>query len=204
MSAQPKALTVCVLAYPGVDELDLFGAYVPLAKAAGRDGSRLRVDLVSAEDRVLGSNGVSLLVGGRLDTVERSDAVVVPGGRGIAEVAADRRYVGPLARARDRGIPLYAVCSGALLLAAAGVLSGHWVAVHHHKRDQLAAAADCHVTAGLVKDRGICSIGGETTRAVKGVDLGFQLLRDLVPDAVEYVSDRLETRPGPRPLERIG
>jgi AraC family transcriptional regulator, transcriptional activator FtrA len=202
--AERNRIRVCVLAFPGVDELDLFGAYVPVAKAAAQDDTGLQVRIVSADERVVGANGAEVLAHAGLDWAEDAHALVVPGGSGVALVGEDDRYVDLLSEAYRRGVRLYAVCSGVFLLAAAGIVVGRWVAVHHGKRHQLTEVADCHVTAGIVRDPPVCSIGGETTRGVKGVDLGFQLLRDLVPAAVPYVTDRMETRPGPRALERIG
>ena len=190
---------VALLAYPEVDELDLFGAFAVLAKASSVPDASTRLEIAIAADttRVVGSAGTSFTVTADLSLVEKSDAVVVPGGRGAPAAAADARLLAVLRAAGARRAAFYGVCSGTLLIAAAGLARDRRVAVHGAKRDLLSGYPVGEVTSGLVRDGRISTIGGERRTSVKSVDLAFQLLADLVPDAVEAVAARMELRPEP-------
>src|SRR5713226_2385611 len=189
---------IAVLAYEGVDELDLFGAYVPLAKARAAlpRPADLALWIGAADPEVAGSNGVRIHAQAGLDTVRSVTALVIPGGRGVAEACQDARYLAAVRDAHQAGAVLYAVCSGSFLIAAAGLASGRTLAVHARKRRELAALGSCAVADTLVRDGALCSVGGSRERRVKGVDLAFQVLRDWLPGAVEPVAARLETEPG--------
>jgi transcriptional regulator GlxA family with amidase domain len=182
---------VTLLAYPLVDELDLFGAYSVLGKAASVD-PRLEVRIAARESSITGSGGVTFAVTEGIDAVGRADAVVVPGGRGAQQAAEDPELRRVLLAAAERGARFYAVCTGTFLIAAAGLARNSELAVHHAKRDLLSAYPVGAVAEGLVLDGRIRSVGGVRRSSVKSVDLAFQLLNDFAPDTVAPVSARME------------
>ena len=189
------ALRVAVVAYPQVDEFDLLGSHAVLAKAAAaRPG--LSVQIAGRDAWISGSSGVSIAVPYPLEVIAAADAVVVPGGRGAERAAGDAELVGSLRGAAERGATLYGICTGCLLIAATGLAAGRRLAVHGAKRHLLAPYGVGEVGAGLVRDAGIVSVGGDPGTSVKAADLAFQLLADLAPDLVEVVSARMELLPG--------
>lgn len=182
---------VVVLAYDGVDELDLFGAYVPLSKA--QLYCALTAAIASDHLLVQGSNGVGVVAHTDLEFTAHATAVVVPGGRGVTEAARNVHYIEAVRAASVAGAGLYSVCSGAFLLAAAGLTRGRAIAVHSAKRADLAAAGECRpARSRMVRDGNVCSIGGQLSRGVKGVDIGFQVIRDIAPGILQEVMHRLE------------
>ncbi|GLZ37113.1 DJ-1/PfpI family protein [Actinokineospora sp. NBRC 105648] len=186
---------VAVLAYPLVDALDLFGAHSVLVKAAEADAG-LRVRLAAKDRRATTSCGVSLAVGADLADVADADVVVVPGGRGAASAATDADLLAALRAAAERGGTFYAVCSGVLLIAAAGLAASRRVAVHHGKRALLRTHPVGEIVTGLVRDGRLCTVGGDAAPSVKSVDLAFALLADRAPGAVRAVAERMEIVPG--------
>jgi AraC family transcriptional activator FtrA len=194
MTSDPAPVRVVLLAYPRVDELDLFGAYAVLAKAA----PRLDVRIAASAEQITGSGGVTFTATAGLDAVAQADAVVVPGGRGAREAADDPELRKSLQEAEKRGASWYGVCSGTLLIAAAGLTDGRKVAVHHGKRDLLRAHPVGDVVSGLVRDGRISTVGGDQQVSVKSVDLAFALLADFAADLVREISERIETSPGRR------
>lgn len=185
-------MRVVLLAYPQVDELDLFGAHAVLAKAR----PWLDVRIAARDDAVTTSDGVTFVAAERLDVVALADAVVVPGGRGAPDAATDPELRAALLAADRRNVAFYAVCSGALILAAARLADGHQVAVHHAKRDLLRAHQVGAVVSGLVRDRRVCSVGGDLAPSAKSVDLAFAMLADFAEDQFEAISARMEIAPG--------
>lgn len=189
-----------VLAYEGVEELDLVGVVAPLTKAAhcARHDTRLRVVTVGREPEVRGSNG--LLIGGLegLGSLASCDALVLPGGRGAAQAAASPALREAVREQAGRGTPLFSVCTGAFLVAAAGVPVRR-LAVHGGKRDLLRTLTSARIGTGLVRDAGVTSIGGLPSARVKAVDIAFEVIRRFAPDCVPCVAERLEVVAPPTP-----
>ncbi|WP_337832955.1 DJ-1/PfpI family protein [Pseudonocardia sp. TMWB2A] len=183
---------VTVLVYPGIDELDLFGVHSVLAKAT----PRLEVRIASQLAEVRSSGGVTFTVPHRLDEVRRAHALVVPGGRGARDASADGELVEAVRDAARGAALLYAVCTGVLVIAAAGLARGRRVAIHRGKTDLLHGYEVGAVAAGLIRDGPLRTVGGIRRESVKAVDLAFSVLQDFVPDLVEPIADRIETDPG--------
>jgi transcriptional regulator GlxA family with amidase domain len=166
-----------VLVYDGMDDLDAFGPFEVLANAA-RGGADLRVSLASARtvDEVTTSHGAVIRPHGAWT---RADLVVVPGGgwndraeRG-AWAEAERGELPELVRrARAAGATIASVCTGAGILAAAGVLDGRPASTHHAAREDLRARGIEIVDARVVDDGDVLSAGGVTS----GIDLALHLV----------------------------
>lgn len=193
-SAAAAAVRIGIVAYDGVDELDLVGVYAPLAKVASTSPD-LQVQVVGTSPSISGSNGMSL----RADqlwaspsSALRFDALVIPGGAGAARAAA-----APLAdmiRAHHKAhLPIYTVCSGALLLGELGLLEGKRVAFHARKGDTLAERYGCVVSTGVIRDTWLTSAGGFTDGSrLKAVEIALNVLHDFAPAALPAVEERIE------------
>ena len=160
-----------VLVYDGFDELDALGPYEVLSKAAD-------VSLVSlaGAGTVTGSHGLGLAVQGRLAECE---LLVVPGGGWN-----DRAAVGAYAEAQrgelpeairalhEHGTVIASVCTGAMLVSAAGLLRGRPATTHHRAIDALRGQGAEIVDARVVDDGDVLSCGGVTS----GIDLALWLV----------------------------
>ena len=74
----------------------------------------------------------------RLDSVERCDLLCVPGGFGTVAAVEDQVYLRAIRRLGETARYITSVCTGSLLLAAAGLLRGKRAACHWAWRDKLA------------------------------------------------------------------
>ncbi|MFZ3467727.1 GlxA family transcriptional regulator [Streptomyces sp. 4.24] len=83
--------------------------------------------------------GYDLLVTTGLDALERADTVLVPGWQQPAGTEASAAVIDSLRRAHGRGARIVGICSGAFLLAAAGLLDGRRAATHWAQAAELAA-----------------------------------------------------------------
>ncbi len=190
------SLEVEIVIFDGVDELDVVGPYEVLT-AAARHGAKLTVRLVVAPGRphkVVAAHGLNLQADAAMS--EGAELIVVPGGGW-----ADRSPVGvraeieggelprALAGCHRQGATVAAVCTGAMALAAAGLLEGRPAVTHHAALDDLAAAGAAVVSGRVVDDGDVVTCGGVTS----GIDLGLHLLtRFFGTEVADAVAARLE------------
>ncbi|MEM9736179.1 MAG: DJ-1/PfpI family protein [Pseudomonadota bacterium] len=112
-----------ILAYPGVEPIDI-GASFGVFSMAKRIVPGLSFQVIAKEREVEMANGLTILAQGGLDRVPEADCLIVLGGPGWVEVAEDRQTLDFLRAARARGRTLAAICTGGMILAAAGLLEG--------------------------------------------------------------------------------
>jgi transcriptional regulator GlxA family with amidase domain len=154
--------------------------------------------LVCGETSSVRCGHFKLLVPNRLDRVAQADTVIVPG---IADPAApvSPRVITALRAAADRGARIASICSGAFVLAAAGLLDGrrattHWMAAPYLAKRYPQITVDANV---LFIDEGqILTAAG----AAAGLDLCLHILRKDHGATVAADAARLAVMP----LERQG
>lgn len=167
---------VSILTFDGVDELDLIGPLEVLRRAA-RLGAPFDVKLC-------GDGALEFIAAHRVRMKADSpllepDILIVPGGGWAAAapqgVAAEiERGILPahIARVHARGTVVASVCTGALLLAAGGIVHGRRMTTHRVAREALAKAGALLGDERVVDDGSIISAGGVTS----GIDLGLHLV----------------------------
>ena len=137
---------MAVLVFDGFQTLDAVGPIDVLTglnqylDATGRRSPRYRVDIVAAAaGPVRSESGVAVVADRGLgETPSSLDTVIVAGGRGVDDAVEDERVV-QWARSRADGTRrVCSVCSGAFVLAAAGLLDGHTVTTHWARAEKLA------------------------------------------------------------------
>jgi transcriptional regulator GlxA family with amidase domain len=167
-----------IVVYDGFDELDAIGPYEVLRNAT-LVVDDLEVELVGAEGAgvVTASHGLRVTVDGGL--TGEADLVIVPGGgwndaapQG-ARAEADRGALPTrLAELHGAGARIAAVCTGGMLLAAAGLTSGRPAITHHGALDDLRASGAEVVEARVVDDGDVVTSGGVTS----GLDMALHLV----------------------------
>lgn len=127
-------MRIGVLVFPGVQMLEVSGPLDVLSEAAMQSGrpDAYQFELIALEPGpVRASNGMLIQSGSTLDTAPRDiDTLLVPGGPRVHELENDLRLRHWLVREADVVRRLASICSGALLLAAAGLLDGRRVTTH--------------------------------------------------------------------------
>lgn len=163
-----------IVVYDGFDDLDGMGPLEVL------HGAGFEVSLVTADGaaQVVSASGARIGTSGRLG--EAPDLLVVPGGgwgdRSPSGAWAEaRRGLIPnaIAERAKRGTTVAAVCTGAMLVAAAGLLKGRPATTHHSALQDLRAAG-ARVLEGfrVVDDGSVLTAGGVTS----GLDLAIWLV----------------------------
>ena len=141
----------------------------------------LRV-LAAEPGAVASSSGVALNAEG-LDSVGRLDTLIVSGGLGVDEMTADPRVLELVREAASRCRRVASVCSGAYVLAAAGLLDGRAATTHWSRSTDFARRFP---KVKLQPDRIFARDGHIWTSAgiTAGVDLSLALVEDDFGEAV--------------------
>ncbi|WP_254762612.1 DJ-1/PfpI family protein [Natrinema marinum] len=188
--------TAEIVLFDGFDELDAIGPYEVLENGS-QAGAALETRLVTLEEPrndelVTASHGLRVESEG---TLGEPDLLLVPGGGWTSEDAGVRAAVedSPLPAAVEKrhiaGTTVASVCTGAMVLAEAGLLEGRPATTHAVARDDLAAAGADLADARVVDDGGILTAGGVTS----GIDLALWLLeREFGADVADAVATGME------------
>jgi len=126
-------MDIAILLFENLTALDAVGPYEVLSRVPGA-----RVTFVAAEPGLKRSNGggLALLAETPLIELSRPEVVVVPGGPGQVEAMADESTLAWLRQVHETTQWTTSVCTGSLVLGAAGLLKGkratcHWAAIEH-------------------------------------------------------------------------
>ncbi|MET9657231.1 DJ-1/PfpI family protein [Streptomyces sp. NPDC006510] len=190
-------LRVHVVMFDGVEELDFAAPYEVFSAAGFFTPRPVEVRYVSATGArsVTGAYG-TVVRGIRPWAPDEADVLVVPGGgyarRDSPGVRAEiDRGTLPraLAAAVRPGLTLSALCTGVMLLAAAGLTRGRPCTTHHKARPDLRQQGGLVKNARVVDDGDLVTAGGITS----GLELALWLVRrDLGPDAAINLEAMLE------------
>jgi transcriptional regulator GlxA family with amidase domain len=177
----PETRTVAILAMQGVQLLDVSGPLDVFAEAnvqAGRAAYRLAV-IADAPGAVRSSSGTRLVPDGVIGTGfgEPFDTLLVAGCPNLAETRVDPDVFDWLRRNAPLARRFGSVCSGAFLLAEAGLLDGRRVTTHWAVADRLAAAYPA-----VTVDADAIHVRDGTLRTAAGVTAGLDLALALVEE----------------------
>lgn len=169
----PAAATIGMLVFPGITLLDLVGPQQFFAVAPGRTTQLLW----KSREPIISESGVPILPTATFDEApEELEILFVPGGfQGTAAMIGDPDVLDFVASRGERAKYVTSVCTGALILGAAGLLQGYRATTHWAYRDLLPLVGAEPVVARVVEDRNRITGGGVTS----GIDFGLTLLARL-------------------------
>jgi len=183
-------IEIGLLVFPLVQQLDLTGPYEVFAS-----WPQARVRLVGESgESVASSTGLRLTPTTTYADCPQLDVICVPGGPGVNALMRDERTLS-FVRAQAKGARFVAsVCTGALVLGAAGLLRAKRATTHWASLDLLAAFGAVPVKARVVRDGALVTGGGVTA----GIDLALTLIAELAGrDVAEAIQLNLEYAPEP-------
>ena len=173
--------SVVIIAFPDVQALDVVGPLEVFAMAdRHQPDPAYATSIVSASGRTITtSSGLSLTTDRAASHRGPIDTLVVAGGPGTRGAMADDDLIGWLRQAADRARRVTSVCSGAFLLAQAGLLDGRRATTHWSACDALARsfpAVEVDADRIYVRDGNVWTSAGVTA----GMDLALAVARQLV------------------------
>ena len=182
--------TVVFALYPRVTQLDFTG---PLEVFAHLPHSR--ITLAAASGGELACDG-GLTLGRVVPLAEVSECqlLCVPGGFGCGAAMADAGYLAALRRLAARARYLSSVCTGSLLLGAAGLLRGRRAACHWAFREMLEHFGAIVDARRVVRDGNLFTGGGVTA----GIDMALTVAAEVAGrDVAEAIQLGMEYAPEP-------
>jgi transcriptional regulator GlxA family with amidase domain len=169
---------VVIVAFPGIQPLDVVGPAEVFRTAAALQPGTYSVEVVAAERGTLPSTSVGLFADHAFRNSRGAiDTLVVPGGPGSREAARDHTTVSWVRAAAARSRRVCSVCTGAFVLAEAGLLGGRRATTHWASCDRLAERyTDVTVEPDpiFVRDGNVYTSAGVTA----GMDLALALVEE--------------------------
>jgi len=184
------SLDIGFLVFPKVQQLDLTGPYEVLASLPGASMHLIGKTL----DPVMSSTRLVLLPTVTMAACPQLDILCVPGGAGINQLLEDEETLAFLRVQAEGARYVTSVCTGALVLAAAGLLANKRATTHWASHDLLGELGAVPVADRVVRDGRVFSGGGVTA----GIDFALALAAEVCGrDEAEAIQLQLEYAPAP-------
>ena len=183
-------LQIGFLLFPQVQQLDLTGPYDVLASLPDVKVHLIWKDLMP----ITASTGLMLKPTVTFDDCPALDVICVPGGSGVGPLMEDEQTLAFIKAQAANARYVTSVCTGALVLGAAGLLKGKRATTHWAYHELLTPLGAIAVKDRVVRDGNLLTGGGITA----GIDFALTLAAELFgQDTAELVQLQLEYAPAP-------
>jgi cyclohexyl-isocyanide hydratase len=169
-------IAIGILIYPNVTQLDATGPAQVLARVPG---ATLHM-IWKTRDPIPTDAGFSIVPNTTFADCPKLDVICVPGGGGQVALMNDPETLDFLRRQAGTARYVTSVCTGSLVLGAAGLIKGYRSACHWAWREMLSDFGAIPVAERVVRDRNRISGGGVTA----GIDFGLTVAAELAGEDV--------------------
>jgi transcriptional regulator GlxA family with amidase domain len=196
----PNPRTIVFVIFPGFQILDAAGPLAAFEVASRLVKGAYRLRVAALEAGLIASSAQGAAMPAEALSRQRAiDTLIVVGGYGTREAFGDAKLLAAVKRAAARARRTASVCSGAFILAAAGLLAGKRATTHWRRAGDLArlfpdvrVEADCiHIQDGDVWTSAGVTAGIDLALAMIAADLGEKIAEDTAREMVVYAK-----RPG--------
>jgi cyclohexyl-isocyanide hydratase len=164
-------LQIGLLLFPRLTQLDLTGPYEVFGRLPDAKVHLVWKDL----NPVISDTGLPILPTVTFETCPNLDVICVPGGPGMNDLLNDEVVLSFVRRQGDQAQYVTSVCTGALVLGAAGLLTGYRATTHWASMEFLSAFGAIPVNTRVCIDRNRITGGGVTA----GIDFGLTIASEL-------------------------
>ncbi|KVW33739.1 dimethylglycine dehydrogenase [Burkholderia ubonensis] len=183
-------LHIGFLVFPGVQQLDLTGPHDVLASLPDTAAHLVW----KTREPVASSSGLALTPGHTFADCPPLDVICIPGGTGITDLLSDRETIDFVRERSAAARYVTSVCTGALLLGAAGLLRGRRATTHWAFHALLEPLGAVPVRERVVRDGNLFTGGGVTA----GIDFALTIATELAGDEeAQAIQLELEYAPAP-------
>ena len=190
MTTPPDSLSVGLILFEGVTQLDFTGPYEVFSRMPGA-----KVHLVAESMAPIRTEfGLTVSPDVAFDAAPLLDVICVPGGWGVNAQLGNASLRDFLRERAPSARYVTSVCTGALLLGAAGLLDGYRATTHWMSVDFLPRFGATHVDQRVVIDRNRITGGGVTA----GIDLALVIAAELYGESTsQAIQLAIEYQPAP-------
>ncbi len=188
MSDQPFVIVAAL--YPGMTQLDFTGPHTVFSRIPNTQS----IVASEAGGEIESDGGLVFAGTRRLAEIERCDLLFVPGGLAATDVINDLAFMAEFKRLAATARYLTSVCTGSLVLGAAGLLEGRRAACHWAWRDMLPLFGAIPDPARVVRDGDLITGGGVTAGVDFALVVAAELAGDLFAQALQL---NIEYAPAP-------
>jgi cyclohexyl-isocyanide hydratase len=176
--------------FPGLTQLDFTGPHTVFSRLP-----IVEVIVASAAGGLVPSDGGLVFAGTRkLAEIDRCDLLFVPGGASATDAALDQEFITEIRRLARGATYHTSVCTGSLILGAAGLLTGKRAACHWAWRHMLPLFGAIPDERRVVRDGNIITGGGVTA----GIDFALAIAAEIAGDTVaQAIQLTIEYAPAP-------
>lgn len=182
--------SIGLLLFPALTQLDLTGPFEVFARAPDTKVHLIWKNL----ELVVSDRGMAIQPTNTFDTCPALDIICIPGGPGQINLMEDEEVLSFI-RAKSKQAKLVtSVCTGSLVLGAAGLLEGYKATTHWASLDQLALLGAEPVNERVVRDRNRITGAGVTS----GIDFALSVVSEMFgPDIAQNIQLHMEYDPAP-------
>lgn len=195
-----RRLQVGIFIFDGVEVLDFAGPFEVFSRTRIVPGSESRrsedsapfqvFTVAKATDAITATGGLRVMPAHSWDSAPGIDILVIPGGFGTRPLINDAATIDWLTKSAARAECVTSVCTGALLLARAGLLRGRRATTHWAAHDLLASldsSIDVIRDVRVVRDTVVTSAGVSA-----GIDMAFDIVealhgREVADETARYI-----------------
>ncbi|HEX9162819.1 MAG TPA: DJ-1/PfpI family protein [Thermoanaerobaculia bacterium] len=164
-------MRIAAVVFPRLTQLDLAGPYEVFSRVAGEE-----VMLVARSlEAVRSEFGLAIAPTNTFHDAPQADVLFCPGGPGANEAMLDDELLSFVRNQAQAARYVTSVCTGALILGAAGLLDGYRAATHWTAMEFLAEFGATAVDERVVRDRNRITAGGVTA----GIDFALAVVAEL-------------------------
>ncbi|HEY3056985.1 MAG TPA: DJ-1/PfpI family protein [Thermoanaerobaculia bacterium] len=183
-------MRIAALVFPRLTQLDLTGPYEVWSRVPG-----LEVMLVaSGREQVRSEFGLPIAPTATFDDAAQCDVLFCPGGPGVNDAILDERLLLFVRTQAEEARYVTAVCSGSLILGAAGLLDGYRAVTHWTAMEFLPLFGALPIDERIVRDRNRITGGGVTA----GIDFALAVVAETRgPEIAKQIQLAIEYDPRP-------
>jgi cyclohexyl-isocyanide hydratase len=185
-----EAFPVVFALYPRVTQLDFTGPYEVFSRLPGAEC----ILASAAGEDIVADGGITFTKVRRLRDIPSCALLCVPGGFGTIEAMTDKEFIAQIQRLAAGARYVTSVCTGSLILGAAGLLKGKQATSHWAWRESLSAFGATPDSARVVRDGAVISGGGVTA----GIDMALAVMAEVAgEDYAQSIQLGIEYAPAP-------
>lgn len=189
----PKVYEAAIVVFPRAEELDFTGVWQVLGTTQHlSEETYFKLKTVGTiEEPVKCAHGLTVLPDEPLSNLSEYDVIVIPGGPGTSEAMKHEVLLNQVKQAYKTGKLVCSVCTGAFILAKAGILKGKKATTYHTEIDKLSSFGAIPVRERVVVQDNLITGAGVSA----SLDVGLKIVEKLLgAESAAKVAEWIEYR----------